>query len=79
MNQETRERNKNKAFLQELGHIKHNEIFKNQNEKNIFSLNLKKNSSCQPASNLRPVFKLPQMKAEVVGKLGLFQINLNHV
>ena len=39
MNQEKRERNKNKAFIQELGHIKHNEIFKNQNEKNIFSLN----------------------------------------
>ena len=36
MNQEKRERKKNKAFLQELGHIKHNinnEIFKNQNEK----------------------------------------------
>ena len=38
MNQEKRERNKNKAFLQELEHIKHNEIFK-KNEKNIFSLN----------------------------------------
>ena len=33
MNQEKRERNKNKACLQELGHIKLNEIFKNQNEK----------------------------------------------
>ena len=33
MNQEKRERNKNKAFQQELGHIKHNEFFKNQNEK----------------------------------------------
>ena len=33
MNQEKRERNKHKAFLQELGHIKHNENFKNQNEK----------------------------------------------
>ena len=42
MNQEKRERNKNKAFLQELGHIEHSEIFKNQDEKNTFSLNLKK-------------------------------------
>ena len=33
MNQERRERNKNNAFLQELGHIKHNENFKNQDEK----------------------------------------------
>ena len=39
MNQEKRERNKNKACLQELGHIKHKENFKNQNEKNNFSLN----------------------------------------
>ena len=29
MNQEKRERNKNNAFPQELGYIKHNENFKN--------------------------------------------------
>ena len=81
MNQEKRERNKNKACLQELGHIKHNEIFKNQNEKNIFSLNLKK---IQVVNRLRiggPSLSsnlLPQLKAEVVGKLELFQTNLNH-
>ena len=33
MNQEKRERNKTMPCFQELGHIKHNEIFKNQNEK----------------------------------------------
>ena len=41
MNQEKHEQNKSKAFLQELGHIKHNEILKSE-WKNIFSLTLYK-------------------------------------
>ena len=79
MNQEKSER---RHCFQELGHIKHNENFKNQNEK-IFlercKFKFKKNSSCQPASNRRPVFKFQVVKAEDIGELGLFQINLNHV
>ena len=86
MNQEKRERNKNNAFPQELGHIKHNEIFKNQNEKifleqckfkfmyKIQVVYLLRISGLSLSSN-----GLPVMKAEVIGKLGLFQTSLNHV
>ena len=85
MNQEKHERNKNKACLQELGHIKLNENFKNQNEKiflerckfkfikKIQVVNLLQIGGPSLSSKL-----LPQMKAEVIWKLGLFQINLNH-
>ena len=52
MNQEKRERNKNKAFLQELGHIKHNEIFKNQNEKIYFIKKFKLSTSFESVARL---------------------------
>ena len=78
MNQEKRERNKNNAFLQELGHIKHNEIFKNQNEKIYFIIIIQVVNRLRIGGPSLSSKLLPQMKAEVVGKLGLFQINLNH-